>query len=202
LLVRSVETLLTGDPGVVISFPVIVVFVLTVVLKFIAWAYCRTVTTSASASALATDHRNDVLSNLFGVSTALISTMYWFADPLGAIVMGLYIMAVWATTAYDQLHVITGKTAPNEVLAQLTYLAMHHHPAIIGVDTVRAYYFGYNYQVELDIILPEEMSLREAHDIGESLQNRLEDLPVVERAFVHVDWEGEHAPEHANAGTL
>ncbi len=43
---------------------------------------------------------------------------------------------------------------------------------IIAVDTVRAYHFGVNYLVEVDIVLPADMPLREAHDIGESLQVR------------------------------
>lgn len=30
---------------------------------------------------------------------------------------------------------------------------------------------------------------REAHDISEPLQYKLERLPFVERAFVHCDWE-------------
>ena len=38
--------------------------------------------------------------------------------------------------------------------------------------------------------------LWESHDIGEDLQNKLETLPNVERAFVHVDYESEHKPEH------
>ena len=50
--------------------------------------------------------------------------------------------------------------------------------------------------VELDIVLPENMSLREAHDIGESLQFKLEKVPNVERAFVHLDWNSQHQPEH------
>ena len=38
--------------------------------------------------------------------------------------------------------------------------------------------------------------MKEAHAIGESLQNKLEKLPEVERAFVHLDFECEHKPEH------
>ena len=40
------------------------------------------------------------------------------------------------------------------------------------------------------------MPLREAHDIGEALQMKMERLPEVERCFVHLDWEVEHRPEH------
>jgi hypothetical protein len=37
---------------------------------------------------------------------------------------------------------------------------------------------------------------REAHDIGESLQHKLEEDEQVERCFVHLDFECEHKPEH------
>ena len=46
----------------------------------------------------------------------------------------------------------------------------------------------------MDIVLPEEMSLKQSHDIGESLQLKIERLPEVERAFVHLDYETEHSP--------
>jgi hypothetical protein len=42
------------------------------------------------------------------------------------------------------------------------------------VDTVRAYYVGTKLLVEVDIVLPPEMELRTAHDIGEGLQHELE----------------------------
>lgn len=37
-----------------------------------------------------------------------------------------------------------------------------------------------------------DILFREAHDIGEGLQNKLEQLPEVERAFVHLDYEYTH----------
>jgi hypothetical protein len=62
------------------------------------------------------------------------------------------------------------------------------------VDTVRAYHLANGYLVEVDIVLPHDMMLKEAHDIGESLQHRLEAVEMVERAFVHLDWEHDHIP--------
>lgn len=41
---------------------------------------------------------------------------------------------------------------------------------VVAVDTIRAYHFGEEFLVEIDIVLPPTMSLGEAHDIGESLQ--------------------------------
>ena len=45
-------------------------------------------------------------------------------------------------------------------------------------------------------MLPEDMRLHEAHNIGETLQEKLEQLSEVERAFVHIDFEFTHRPEH------
>jgi hypothetical protein len=44
--------------------------------------------------------------------------------------------------------------------------------------------------------------LQEAHDIGESLQKKVESLEEVERAFVHLDFETSHNPtsEHKQWG--
>lgn len=36
----------------------------------------------------------------------------------------------------------------------------------------------------------------QAHDIGESLQNKIEQMEEIERAFVHLDFECDHHPEH------
>lgn len=58
------------------------------------------------------------------------------------------------------------------------------------------------YFVEVDIKLPEDMMLREAHNIGETLQNKFEALPEVERAYVHLDFECFHKPEHDGGSFL
>jgi len=49
---------------------------------------------------------------------------------------------------------------------------------------------------KVDIILPVEMRLREAHDIAEDLQINYEKLPAVARSYVHIDYEYTHRPEH------
>lgn len=73
---------------------------------------------------------------------------------------------------------------------------MTHDPRITQIDTCRAYHNGNNFFVEVDIVLPPTMRLSEAHDIGESLQICFESLQNVDRAFVHLDYETDHKPEH------
>jgi divalent metal cation (Fe/Co/Zn/Cd) transporter len=75
-------------------------------------------------------------------------------------------------------------------------LAMTHSPAIRQIDTVRAYHSGPRLIVEVDIVMDPDESLRATHDVAEELQIKLESLPDVERAYVHVDYETDHRPEH------
>ena len=67
---------------------------------------------------------------------------------------------------------------------------------IKAIDTVRAYHSGPRFIVEVDVVIDPEETLREAHDVAEALQMKLESLPNVERAYVHIDYETSHKPEH------
>ena len=96
----------------------------------------------------------------------------------------------------DNVRSLIGRTASPEFLAKLTYLIWNHHMEIKHIETVRAYTFGCQYFVEVHIVLPQDMSLDQAHDIGETLEEKVEQLPGVERAFVHVDFDTTHQLEH------
>jgi divalent metal cation (Fe/Co/Zn/Cd) transporter len=56
------------------------------------------------------------------------------------------------------------------------------------ITNLAAYHAGDRVNVEVDVVLDEGMSLRDSHDLGESLQYVLESVPGVERAWVHVDY--------------
>lgn len=73
---------------------------------------------------------------------------------------------------------------------------MTHSSMITAIDTVRAYTSGPRLLVEVDIVMDPHESLRATHDVAEELQMKLESLPDVERAYVHVDYETTHKPEH------
>ena len=90
----------------------------------------------------------------------------------------------------------SGRSAPHDFLKKLTFIAWNHHSKIKYIDTVRAYHLAERYLVEIDIVMDKDMPLKEAHDIGESLQMNVEELDEVERCWVHLDYEFDHTPEH------
>lgn len=167
------------------------------VVKLALWLYCRT-SGNKIVRAYAKDHYFDVVTNVLGLAAAALGDKYyWWIDPAGAILLAIYTITNWSGTVWENAVSLVGQSAPPEMLQKLTYLVLRHDPIIKRVDTVRAYTFGVLYFVEVDIELPEDLPLKEAHAIGESLQIKIEDLQEVERAFVHLDFECSHKPEHS-----
>ena len=75
----------------------------------------------------------------------------------------------------------------------MTWLAFHHSPLVRKIDAVRAYHFGTHFLVEIDVLLPDELRLAEAVHVGIGLEQKIEALPEVERAFVHLNCENSTA---------
>jgi len=199
---RAVEALLYQDSSITMDWPTIAIIGFTIGLKIILYLYCRFVSGydiqgSEAVKAMALDNRNDIITNAFGLGMAYGAYHYeWWLDPTGAIVIGVYICYIWLGNGYGQAKQLSGPSASKEFLCALTYLAYNHHPAVVGVDTVRAWNLDYKYLVEIDIVLNPDMKLCDTHDIAEALQIKVEQLSNVARAWVHVDYEATHKPEH------
>ncbi|KAF0691005.1 Aste57867_17694 [Aphanomyces stellatus] len=91
--------------------------------------------------------------------------------------------------------------ADSDFIDRVRAIADAHHPKLKS-DIVRAYHFGNNFLVrptplvELEVVLPKDMSVQESHDISLALQIKVEALEEVERAFVHVDYQSRDYDEH------
>ena len=144
------------------------------------------------------DHRNDLLINGFGILTSVGgSKLAWWIDPMGAILLSCLISVIWLHTAFSEFLLLVGVTASVETQQLITYVCLTHSPDIEGIDTVRVYHSGPRLIAEVDVVMNANSSLRDTHDVAEELQSKLEDLPDIERAYVHVDYETTHKPEHA-----
>lgn len=203
IILESVRTLLSEEDEFNLTREqelwVLGIMLSVTVVKLLLAVYCRSFTNEI-VKAYAQDHFFDVITNVIGLIAVLLANYIndWM-DPVGAIILALYTIRTWSLTVLENVNSLVGKSAAPEYLQKLTYLCWNHHKAIRHIDTVRAYTFGSHYFVEVDIVLPANMPLQEAHDIGESLQEKLELLPEIERAFVHLDYEYSHKPEHAQA---
>ncbi|TIA65764.1 cation diffusion facilitator 1 [Aureobasidium pullulans] len=200
LIVMSARELATEPEAETKRFhlPAVLAVCIAFATKFALFLYCWSLRNKySSIRILWEDHRNDLFINGFGVLASVGgSKLAWQIDPAGAIVLSCLVSFLWLRTAYSEFQLLIGVTAPTHILQWITYISMTHSPDIVSLDTVRAWYSGPRITVEVDIVLHPEMTLKETHDIAEDLQNKLEGLPDVERAYVHSDYETEHRAEH------
>ncbi|KAK9698901.1 hypothetical protein RND81_08G139300 [Saponaria officinalis] len=194
--VRQIITKAQPERNPVKEMWMIGIMVSVIVIKFILMIYCRRFKNEI-VRAYALDHMFDVVTNSVGLASAVLAIhFFWWIDPTGAIIIAVYTSSTWARTVLQNVQSLIGRGAPGEYLTKLIYLTWNHDEEIQKIEAVRAYNFGQNYFVEVDIVLPADMLLCNAHNIADSLQHKLELLSDVERAFVHVDYEFAHKPEH------
>lgn len=179
--------------------PSVIAVSVAFVVKFCLFLYCFALRNKYSqVRILWEDHRNDLFINGFGILTSVGgSKLKWWIDPMGAIILSLLILGLWLHTSIGEFKLLVGVTADADTLNLITYVAMTHSELVQAIDTVRAYYSGPRLIIEVDVVMHPQQTLQECHDVAEDLQVKLESLPNVERAFVHVDYETTHRPEHS-----
>ncbi|KAL2048874.1 hypothetical protein ABVK25_010826 [Lepraria finkii] len=190
---------LTGpDHSIVqLGLPAIVIMASTVFIKLSCWFWCRLIKNS-SVQALAQDAMTDVVFNIFSIIFPLVGyyASLWWLDALGGMLLSLYVILNWSRTSSTHIKHLTGATAPASDRNVLLYLTMRFAKTIKSLQSLQAYHAGDKLNVEVDIVLDESMTLRDSHDLGESLQYVLESVPSVDRAFVHLDYASWNLPNH------
>lgn len=73
-----------------------------------------------SSAVLAQDHRNDCLSNTVALACAFSAQKWWiYLDPIGAIVVAVYIATTWFFTGREQLVRLSGKSAEPDFINRI-----------------------------------------------------------------------------------
>lgn len=180
-----------------LGLPAILIMASTVLIKLGCWFWCRLIKNS-SVQALAQDAMTDVVFNIFSIIFPLIGfyASLWWLDALGGLLLSLYVIVNWSSTSSTHIKHLTGAAAPAADRNILLYLTMRFAKTIKSIQGLQAYHAGDKLNVEVDVVLDEGMTLRDSHDLGESLQYVLESVPSVDRAFVHLDYAGYNLPSH------
>uniref|UniRef100_A0A914L1V1 Cation efflux protein cytoplasmic domain-containing protein n=1 Tax=Meloidogyne incognita TaxID=6306 RepID=A0A914L1V1_MELIC len=195
MIVQSLESIIKNNIHPKVDLFTVGIMIGTIFVKMCLFFLCNRFKSDLSIRVLAQDHRNDCLSNAIALICAFGAQKFWlYLDPIGAIIVALYIAVTWYKTGKEHLVMLVGRSAEPEFIIRIIKVCIDHDERIEYIDTVYVYHFGTRFLVEVHIVLDENMRLKEAHDIAESLQNSIESFSEVERAFVHVDYEFEHNP--------
>jgi cation diffusion facilitator family transporter len=144
---------------------------------------------SPALDALTMDARNDVLASLLATSGVVGAQLgspridTWLAFPMAA-----WILWTGVQLARENVRLLMGEAPPP--LRQVELLALAR--GIEGVEDVhdlKAHFLGTALQVKVHVIVLPDISVKQAHDIGERVRLRLEEESDVSHALVHIDIE-------------
>ncbi|KAK9450085.1 cation efflux family-domain-containing protein [Limtongia smithiae] len=196
--VEAIQRLYSGprDP-VELTLPSFAIMATAVVLKLFAWLWCRSVNSSA-VQALAQDAMSDIVFNLLSILFPVAGYVmgFWWLDPLGALLLSVYIIQQWVDTSFEHVRHLTGVSGNAVDTQVVTYLCMRFAESIKNVTMVSVYHSGDRLHVEVDVVADPQLTLRDTHDLGEALQYAIETLPMVERAYVHMDYREDNFAGH------
>lgn len=164
---------LSGDDHTVVqlTIPAVAIMACTVVIKGLCWLWCRLIRNS-SVQALAQDAMTDVVFNTFSILFPLVGyfAKVWWLDALGGILLSAYVIINWSRTSAEHIRNLTGASATADERNILLYMTMRFAKSIKRIQGLQAYHAGDKLNVEVDIVVDEHISLRDSHDLGESLQ--------------------------------
>ncbi|KAK4040508.1 hypothetical protein C8A01DRAFT_46141 [Parachaetomium inaequale] len=200
---EAIARLASPDREVIeLGIPAISIMLGTIVIKGLCWLWCRMVNNS-SVQALAADASTDVIFNAGSIAFPIIGfyARVWWLDALGGLLLSLVVIFNWSQTSFEHIRHLSGFSATADQRNILLYLTMRFAKTIKQIQGLQAYHAGDKLNVEVDIVLDASTPLKDSHDLSESLQYVLESVPIVDRAFVHVDYATYNLPTHMQQQT-
>ena len=184
-IMRTIE----GGTAVPLGLPMIAL-ILSMLIKAGMYALVHRAsrkTASPGLDAAAKDNLSDVVTSLaalFGIlGSNYINPLF---DPLAGVLVALWIFKSVYITAKENLGYLTGAGA-DEQLRNTLMESAKNVPGVDDVHRIITEYAGPRLIVEMHINVDGNKTLFEAHQICGQVTSRLEALPEVDRAYVHVE---------------
>ncbi|OAA53768.1 cation diffusion facilitator [Niveomyces insectorum RCEF 264] len=198
VMLQALQRLASNDHDIIeLGRPALLIMLGTIVIKGLCWLWCRLVKNS-SVQALAADAATDVIFNAGSIAFPIVGfyARIWWLDALGGLLLSMVVIFNWSRTSIEHIKHLSGSSATADQRNILLYLTMRFAKTIKSIQGLQAYHAGDKLIVEVDIVLDANMSLKDSHDLSESLQYVIESVPIVDRAFVHADYANYNLPTH------
>ncbi|CUA71954.1 Putative metal tolerance protein C3 [Rhizoctonia solani] len=186
--VEGIKRLVSGaNEEFALDRTTIIIMAVTIATKTVAWQLSARIK-SNGVQALAQDNKNDVFFTTFSVifpAIASVTHLPWL-DPLGGIVLSLYIIIEWTETLMFNFRQLSGQAADPDEYRRMLYLITRFTTP--RVSYLEVYHAGTELVCEADVQFPKETSFEEVHNVSEAIQVALECLEDVNRAYIHADF--------------
>lgn len=131
---------------------------------------------SQAVEANAWHHRSDALSSIgtaIGIGGAIFLGERWTVlDPMAGIIVGIFIIKVAIDLLRNGIGDLMEHSLPDEVESEILQLA-GSIPGVTEPHDLHTRRIGNHYAIELHILMDDDISLREAHNKSEEVENIL-----------------------------
>jgi cation diffusion facilitator family transporter len=185
----SIERFLSGGLAVNPGLPTVVLLA-SALAKLGMFTVIRRIATRVNSPALnatARDNLSDVLTSIAAFIGAFGShSINPLLDPIAGFLVAIWIFRAAFRAGKENINYLTGAGAPPEVREHIAEVAAAV-PGVGHVHHVMTEYAGPNLVIDIHINVDGNITLYQAHAIADEVSARLESLPDVDRAYVHIE---------------
>lgn len=186
---EALEKLITPQATAEIGLA-IWVMVISIVLTFLLlwlqhYTVKRTGSTAIEADSL---HYLSDLGVYVGIIIALIASLYghFWVDGTVAMLIALYILkAAWGIGS-ESAQQLLDREIPGDVREDVSII-VGQHPQALGFHQLRTRQSGRTQFIQLHVDMDEQLSLREAHDLAESIEMKIRERYPMADVIIHED---------------
>lgn len=191
--VNSAQQIHSGEYGVT-AFPgmlALAAALISIAVKEWLFQYTKRVSVKTGSSVLMADawhHRSDALSSI-GSFAGILGARLGFpvCDSLAGIIICVFILKTALDIFRDSSGKLTDRSCDPETLSGMDRL-IREQPGVKNLDLLQTRQFGSGIFVDIEISADADLPLREAHEIAETVDRRIEEqFKNVKHCMVHVN---------------
>lgn len=189
LLFHGVDRIISPKP-IVHSEVGIWITILAIVLTLFLVVFQRFVikkTGSVVISADALHYQSDLFLNLGVLAAIILSQGYWLqADGVFTLLVGLFLLFGASKIIWSSVHHLMDHELSEDELAQIKTIILKHDQAL-GLHELRTRQAGQHRFIQFHLELDDNLSLLEAHSIGECIEQEIGEVLSPCEVFIHHD---------------
>lgn len=167
----------------------IVVTIISIIVKegmaqYAYWGYRMTRDVSLRADGW--HHRSDALSSVVLLIGMFLGDTVWWMDSLLSFIIGGLMIYAAREIVQEGVYSLLGESATDELISDLKKMSNKVLETNVHVHHVHLHKYGHHSEVTFHIILPGELSLKEAHEKVKPLRLKIREKLLIE-ATIHID---------------
>ena len=173
----------------------VIVFFVSVVLKEGIAQFSIRAGRKVKSQALIADgwhHRSDALASAMIVVGALLQKRFWWIDGVLGIGVSLLILYAAFGIMKEAASPLLGENPDDTILRDIRRLVAEYAPQISDVHHIHIHRYGDHVEITLHARMPQDMSVKEAHDVASKLETLIRDK-LGHEATIHMEPQGDAA---------